>query len=116
MLVASFEGANVNTFDYNLCYTLDGAPGLLQLNATEYTGLAAWQAGTGQDASSLALDPLLVDPDAGDFHLTPTSPAIEAGDPSYSPALGETDLDGAARAWVSWSTSAPTSSPAATTT
>jgi cysteine-rich repeat protein/parallel beta-helix repeat protein len=95
--IASFEGSSANAFDHNLYYTLDGAPALFQRNGSEHVGLAAWQAGSAEDAGSIAADPLLVDPDAGDFHLTIASPAIGAGDPSYVPALGETDIDGAAR-------------------
>ncbi len=97
LLVVSFEGAVDTTFDYNLYDTLDGNPGVLQLNGTEYIGLAAWQAGTGEDAQSLATDPALVDPDGGDFHIGTSSPAIGAGNPAFVPAVGETDLDGAIR-------------------
>ncbi|MEZ4234915.1 MAG: hypothetical protein R3F59_01870 [Myxococcota bacterium] len=44
-------------------------------NQTSYDGVA-----TG--AGNLeGLDPLLVDPEGGDFHLQPGSPAIDAGDP-----------------------------------
>jgi cysteine-rich repeat protein/parallel beta-helix repeat protein len=97
ILVASFDGASGNTFDFNLYDTLDGSGGVLQLNGTEYAGLAAWQVGTGEDGQSIEVDPLLVDPDGGDFHLSATSPAIGAGDPAYVPVPGETDIDGAPR-------------------
>lgn len=43
-------------------------------------------------------DPLFVDPGA-DFHLRKGSPAIDAGDPSLLPQMGETDLDGEKRVW-----------------
>jgi len=95
--IASFAGSSANTFDYNLYDTLDGAPPVFQRNGTEYVGLAAWHAGTGEDAASIAADPVLVDPDGGDFHLAIASPAIGAGNPSYVPSIGETDIDGAAR-------------------
>jgi cysteine-rich repeat protein/parallel beta-helix repeat protein len=95
--IASFAGSSANTFDFNLYYTLDGGPAVFQRNGAEHTGLSAWQAGSGQDASSIAADPSLVDPDGGDFHLGFSSPAIGAGDPAYVPAIGETDIDGAAR-------------------
>ncbi len=42
-------------------------------------------------------DPLLVDPVAGDYHLSVGSPCIDAGDPAYIPSLGETDIDGEPR-------------------
>jgi cysteine-rich repeat protein len=95
--IASFAGSTGNSFDYNLYYTLDGQPGELQRNDVAYSGLVAWQAGTGEDAHSLSVDPLLAAPGLSDFHLTVSSPAVGAGDPSYIPALGETDLDGATR-------------------
>jgi len=43
------------------------------------------------------VNPLFVNPAAGDYHLQPLSPCIDAGDPSYVPQPGETDIDGQAR-------------------
>ncbi|MCP4592362.1 MAG: hypothetical protein GY842_16640, partial [bacterium] len=60
---------------------------------------------------NIAADPLFVDPGhwdrngtpgdytddtwiEGDYHLTAASPTINAGDPGYTPASGETDIDG----------------------
>lgn len=40
-----------------------------------------------------ALDPLLVDLEAGDYHLTAPSPCIDAGDPDIAPASMSADLD-----------------------
>jgi cysteine-rich repeat protein len=93
------EYGNVNTvLDHNLWFT-DGGAGaaLFSWNATPYLGFAAYQAGTGQDASSLFADPLLVAPASGDVHLSAGSPAINAGDPEFTPAVGEVDLDGGPR-------------------
>ena len=42
-------------------------------------------------------DPLFVDPNSGDFHLTVDSPCIDAGDPEFMPDKGETDMDGEPR-------------------
>ncbi|MGD8454129.1 MAG: right-handed parallel beta-helix repeat-containing protein [Phycisphaerae bacterium] len=39
-------------------------------------------------------DPLFVDPENGDFHLSADSPCIDVGDPGFVPAEGETDIDG----------------------
>ena len=43
---------------------------------------------------NISVDPLFVDSAAGDFHLQPGSPAIDAGSPLLAPAL---DFDGAPR-------------------
>ena len=39
-------------------------------------------------------DPLFVDEATGDYHLLPSSPCVEAGDPAFVPEDGETDIDG----------------------
>jgi hypothetical protein len=57
-----------------------------------YTTLAAWQAGTGQDASSVSVNPLFVS--ATDLHLQPTSPLFGLGTPLAGIA---TDIDNAPR-------------------
>lgn len=44
--------------------------------------------------NKLGVDPLLVNPAAGDYHLMPNSPAIDAADPT---ATATPDLDGTAR-------------------
>ena len=70
-----------------------------------YTTLAAWQAGTGQDASSVSVNPLFAS--ALDLHLQPTSPLYGRGTPlagiafdidntprsATAPAIGADDLD-----------------------
>lgn len=44
-------------------------------------------------------DPLFVDPDNDDFHLSAASPCIDSGDPDFVPQPGQTDLDGQMRVW-----------------
>lgn len=86
--------------DYNLFYCLDGASNIeFYWDGDSYTGLTDYQNATGQDQNSIFGDPLFVN-DAipnPNIHLQPNSPAIDAGDPNYSPAANELDIDGNAR-------------------
>ncbi len=100
VLIGSFDpGSSVgNTFDHNLYFTTEDPEGsVFGLNGVEYLGLANWVVGSGQDSHSLGVDPQLVDPLGGDYHLLATSPAVDAGDPGFVAAAGEVDLDGEAR-------------------
>jgi hypothetical protein len=49
------------------------------------------------DSNSILANPVFIDSVGGDFHLSGFSPCIDIGDISYSPALGETDIDGEQR-------------------
>ena len=87
-----------NALDYNLFFS-DGDPAAATFlwRGTPYTGFAAYQAGSGQDAHGLFADPQLLAPGSGDPHVRASSPAVDAGDPAFAPAPGETDIDGAPR-------------------
>jgi predicted outer membrane repeat protein len=50
-------------------------------------------------AGNIDADPLFADPNDADYHLSANSPCIDAGDPAFVPAAGETDLDGQLRVW-----------------
>jgi beta propeller repeat protein/parallel beta-helix repeat protein len=54
---------------------------------------------TGKDGN-ISKDPLFVNPQGNDYHLQMDSPCISAGDPSYSPEPGETDIDGQDRVYA----------------
>jgi uncharacterized repeat protein (TIGR01451 family) len=65
------------TSNYNVLFA-SGTGGVLGLfNAIDQATLAAWQAATGQDANSIAADPLYVS--TTDLHLTAASPARNIG-------------------------------------
>lgn len=93
------ENGNVdNTLDYNLWFVEAGAGAATFVwRNTVYTGFAAYQTGSGQDAHGLFADPQLVAPAGGNLHIRSTSPAVDAGDPAFVPGAGETDIDGAVR-------------------
>jgi cysteine-rich repeat protein/parallel beta-helix repeat protein len=101
VFIASYEAAESppNTFDYNLYFSDTGglADGEFDDHGAYYQGFAAWQAGSGQDANSVAADPVLADPGAGDFHIAATGPAADAGDPGFAADPNEVDLDGQPR-------------------
>lgn len=64
--------------DYNVIWASNGR------NPIKFAGIrcanvAALAAATGHDAHSHSSDPRFVDPANGDFHLSPGSPAIDAG-------------------------------------
>jgi hypothetical protein len=58
-----------------------------------YSDVEGGFAGTG----NIDADPCFADAGGDDFHLLDDSPCIEVGDPAYSPAGGETDIDGEPR-------------------
>ncbi|MBN2020115.1 MAG: right-handed parallel beta-helix repeat-containing protein [Sedimentisphaerales bacterium] len=46
---------------------------------------------------NISVDPCFVNPDANNFHIDPNSPCVNAGDPNFSPATGQADIDGEER-------------------
>jgi cysteine-rich repeat protein len=98
LLVYSDAGNMNNDLDYNLWDAPTGESGARFVwNGTEFAGFDTYRAGTGQDDASVFANPVLVDPETGDFHLADGSPAIDAGNPAFVPDPGETDLDGELR-------------------
>jgi len=70
--------------DYNIFYPdMPNSFCLKESGYATYPDLSGWQAisrsGSTFDPHSFTADPLFVDPDNGNFHLRPNSPAIDAG-------------------------------------
>jgi len=87
-----------NTIDHNIYYSTAGAAGSFWVwKTTPYDGFAAWKAGSGNDASSLFTDPMLVSPAAGNLHVSAGSPAIGAAVALAGGAAGTLDIDSTAR-------------------
>jgi len=98
LLLYSENGNINNTIDYNLWNTGAGEGSAnFVWNGTLYGSFAAYQSATGQDSHSAFGNPLFVNAAAADFHISGTSPAVDLGDPAYSPAEDETDMDGQTR-------------------
>lgn len=86
-----------NIVDYNLYYGAGGASGSKWIwKKTSYGSFSAYKTGTGNDAHSLFADPLFAGASSGNFHLTASSPAIDAGSADTA-IIGSTDIDGDAR-------------------
>jgi hypothetical protein len=80
--------------NFNNVYLVPGTSGFFgQRGSTIYTSLANWQAGTGLDSNSLAVDPLF--DNLGNADFSPTNPALDnLGTPI---AAITTDINGALR-------------------
>jgi len=93
----TFGSAN-NTSDYNLFYSPDGPNNShYEWNDFPYTGLSLFENASGQDVNSIFANPLLVSPGSFIPRISRRSPAINAGDPTYTPGAGETDFNGQPR-------------------
>jgi hypothetical protein len=92
---------NASAFRGSAMYRCDGAivgcvlweNGLTSCSSPSYSCIQDW---TGGGQGNISLDPQLVDPDNGDFHLSATSPCIDAG--AYIDALIE-DFEGDLRGY-----------------
>jgi hypothetical protein len=88
-------GSTGDTSNYNLFYSPGSAAAApFQWDGFSYSGLIGFQAAAAQDASSIFANPLLVTPGSAKPRLSSRSPAINAGDPNFLPADGETDFLG----------------------
>jgi len=93
-----FTANTGNVIDYNLYFSAGGAAASSWVWTTDpYTGFAAWQAATGNDANSVFVNPLLASPGAGDLHLGAGSPAIGAAFALSALVAGTEDIDGTPR-------------------
>ena len=88
-----------NVVDRNLYFASGGgANGTWIWKNVTYTTFAAYQSGSGNDTTGfVGLDPLLVNPAAGDLHISAGSSAINVGENLPSSQIGTVDIDGDAR-------------------
>lgn len=94
LFVDNVGSLNLN-LDYNQFYISGAAE--FEYQGSTYSSFVAYQAGTGKDAHSLFSDPAFENAAAANFHLTSSSPGINKGNPSFTAASGETDMDGGNR-------------------
>ncbi|MEQ1832113.1 MAG: PKD domain-containing protein [Candidatus Eisenbacteria bacterium] len=76
----------------NVFWNSNGQPSVKYIS-TIHPSVAAFSAATGHDTRTLESDPRFVDPAAANFHLQPTSPAIDNAD-SREPDWPLTDAEG----------------------
>ncbi len=96
--VSAADNVN-NKLDYNLSYLGVGSTlALWSWNNTQRTGFPAWKTASAQNTNSFFADPGFTGADSiPDLHLRLDSPAIDTGNPSFTVASGETDIDAALR-------------------
>jgi hypothetical protein len=83
-------------FNYNIFYCAAGAASFsADWNGQSYGSYSAFTTGTASNANSSFANPLFTSTVVAspDFHLGASSPAINKGNPSYTAAAGEVDLD-----------------------
>ena len=89
-----------SSINYNLYYSNNLGSGIeFSYAGNSYAGLAELNLGTGFEANGIEINPQLANPAIAvpDFHLQSSSPAIDSGNPAFTPAGSEKDLDGASR-------------------
>lgn len=97
--VGIYIGAGVEFVeDHNIWYSRADSEIWLEGEQRDVTrediASGAWTRATGNGAHSLTVDPEFVDPESDDYHLSPGSPAIDAG---YLERYTPLDLDSARR-------------------
>jgi hypothetical protein len=94
LLVNVEPTAGANALNYNLYFSPDGeARARFAWGGPALSGFGAFRTASGQDAASLFANPLLLRPGKTDAHVAGTSPAVNAGDPLFTGAPGEADVD-----------------------
>ncbi|MCB1061513.1 MAG: right-handed parallel beta-helix repeat-containing protein [Verrucomicrobiae bacterium] len=95
-LLYSENKGQINDLDFNVWFTPDdnGEEDRFVWSGKAYQTFAAYQEGARLDGRSRWADPKLAD---DGIHLTPGSPAIDAGDPKTLPEEGAKDIDGEPR-------------------
>ncbi len=82
-----------NVFNHNVFHTPNPFPSFT-FNGIGYSSFEQYKLGTNNDFNSIFADPLFLNALNHDFHLAETSPAINAGNPTYNASPTEVDLDG----------------------
>ncbi|HEX8913804.1 MAG TPA: right-handed parallel beta-helix repeat-containing protein, partial [Humisphaera sp.] len=98
--LAFFEagGQSNVVLDYNVYFRPGGTGAAVTFDGDrDYETVDAYLKAKRQDPHSVFADPKFADAAGGNFDLLAGSAAINAGDPNYVPATGETDIGGGLR-------------------
>ena len=101
-LIISSEANPTLSFNHNIYYSPSGTNDIvIEINGTGYNEFSTYQSATAQDANSYFSNPLFINATIPnpDLHLSSSSPAIDAGNPSYTASTNETDMDGEIRVY-----------------
>ena len=88
-------------FNYNTIYCQSGTSNLtVDWNGITYTGYSSFVTGSSTNINSIFNNPFFISANitTPDFHLTPSSPSINTGNPSFVSSGSEVDMDGELRA------------------
>lgn len=99
LVYAELSQPSIN-FNYNIFYCQSGTSNLVfDWNGNSYTGFSNFVTGSSTNSNSAFVNPTFVMPSISnpDFHITATSPCVNAGNPTFIPAITEFDIDGESR-------------------
>jgi len=81
-------------FDYNLIFNENNNENItIETSNGSYNTLSAYYNASGQGAHNIFGNPMFVDMATSDFHISDSSPAIDNGNPNYTPIPNEIDID-----------------------
>ena len=93
LLWGDTKGATGNSLNYNVWNSPGGANSTsIGWDLVSYSRFSAYQTQTGRDANSLFANAAFVNTTTPDLRLQASSPAINAGNPAFVAAPGETDF------------------------
>jgi hypothetical protein len=91
------KSSNSIAMDWNEYYAPGGSnASTWQWSNSTYASFSAYRTGTTNDVHSFFADPIFINTNNANFHLSTNSPAINAGDPSFLSLTNEpteTDID-----------------------
>lgn len=93
------QGDNLHLADYtwSTTYGTEATVEFSNVQGHKHSVFAAPASTAHYDASNISTDPLFTGPLQDDYHLSPDSPCIDAGDPNYLPGEQAVDFDGLPR-------------------